>query len=122
LNIKLPNTGNIKIEDKWIEFTENDLILISEAKYRIFKVTSKDIIPTYDAMMRYGVSLGSSITNTPSGAFYDYTHEHLIDSGYVLNTKTLDLFEVFREASDNNPKQTAKNLKFTEKFLRKLEK
>ncbi len=93
----------------------------TETKYRIFKVTAKDIIPTYDAMMRYGVSLGSSITKTPAGAFYDYTHEHLINSGYVLNTETLELFEVFREASDSNPNQTAKNLKFTEKFLRKLE-
>jgi hypothetical protein len=96
--------------------------LNTETKYRIFKVTTKDIIPTYDAMTRYGVSLGSSISTTPSGVFYDYTHEHLIDSGYVLNIKTLELFEVFREASDNNPNQTAKDLKFTEKFLRKLEK
>lgn len=94
----------------------------TEPKYRIFKVTTKDVIPTCDAMMRYGVSLGSSITKTPAGAFYDYTHEHLIDSGYVLNIETLELFEVFREASDSNPNQTAKDLKFTEKFLRKLKK
>lgn len=94
----------------------------TETKHRIFKVTTKDIIPTYDAMIRYGVSLGSSITKTPAGAFYDYTHEHLINEGYVLNIETLELFEVFREASDSSPNQTVKDLKFTEKFLRKLEK
>ena len=142
MNIKLPNKGKIKIKGEWIEFDENDLIEIDcsnnevkinwkeciestltlESKNEIFKVTSKDVIPTYDSMMRYGVSLGSSITKTPSGAFYDYTHEHLINEGYVLNIETLELFEVFREASDNNPNQTAKDLKFTEQFLRKLEK
>jgi hypothetical protein len=84
LNIKLPNKGKIKIKSEWTEFDENDLIEIDcsnnevkinwkkciestltlESKNEIFKVTSKDVIPTYDSMMRYGISLGSSITKT----------------------------------------------------------